>query len=169
MPFVKSERILLGLFTAMLAGGTFVWASKEFEDNRQRSNVKRTMANIRTIATAWDAYAEEHRQYNVAGGAWVIPGNPPSNLAHVVTVDELKRILTPEIYNQKRSPWLDGWGNELRFAIDAPFQRGAGLPANTYAIRSGGRNGTFDDPIVQGVRMSFDDDIVFSNGVFISY
>ncbi len=125
------------------------------------------------IAASWEAYAEANRQYNAAG-AWFIPagGFPrdehPVTLRYTLGVDELTSILVPKYIKSNEFPRVDGWGHEWRFAIDAPFQRGAGPPAVIYAIRSAGRNGTFDDPILEGKLSSFDDDLVYSNARWIN-
>src|SRR3989442_14034679 len=52
----------------------------------QRSKQKRTMADIRTIATAWEARATDVNRYNAAG--FSVPGT-------AVTADELVTYLTP--------------------------------------------------------------------------
>src|SRR3569832_219520 len=41
----------------------------------QRSKQKRTMADIRSIATAWEARATDTNRYNAAGATFSWPGN----------------------------------------------------------------------------------------------
>src|SRR5436309_8291808 len=53
----------------------------------QRSKQKRTMADMRTIATAWEARATDMNRYNAAG-ACSIPGT-------AITSDNLNTFLAP--------------------------------------------------------------------------
>src|SRR5213596_3505522 len=66
----------------------------------QRSKQKRTMADMRTIATAWEARATDLNKYN-AGGALTIPTG-------AVTITNLTNYLAPTYV--KTFPSKDGWG-----------------------------------------------------------
>src|SRR3954469_1085191 len=73
----------------------------------QRSKQKRTMADIRTIATAWEARATDTNSYNAAGVTsftW-----PTSN----VNGASLDAILSPTYI--KSLPQKDGWSNLYGF------------------------------------------------------
>ena len=69
----------------------------------QRSKQKRTMADMRTIATAWEARATDMNRYDAAG--------VPSTLAG--SARQLRRrwtrMLSPTYI--KTLPQNDGWGN----------------------------------------------------------
>src|ERR1700680_978678 len=65
----------------------------------QRSKQKRTMADIRTIATAWEARATDVNRYNASG--LTLP-------AIDVSAGELTTYLTPTYV--KNLPAKDGWG-----------------------------------------------------------
>ena len=116
----------------------------------QRSKQKRTMADIRTIATAWEARATDQNSYAAAGYSW--PGT-------TVTYGVLASRLAPTYI--KTLPANDGWGRAYAFANDTAGQ--------VYAIRSGGKDGSYDASLVAGPTTTFDSDIVYSNGSFITY
>lgn len=76
---------------------------------KQRSAQKRTMAGMRTIATAWEARATDMNTYAVtaAESTAACQGNCGVNRGHV-TLQELQRALVPKY--MKRLPLADGWG-----------------------------------------------------------
>jgi len=119
----------------------------------QRSKQKRTMADIRSIATAVDAYGTENNGY-----------------PNVASYDELRPLLTPKFINSL--PAVDGWGNRFRYACVAEEEG----RCTTYVFGSSGKDGHFahdtakeyvDAPI--GATTSFDCDVIYSNGQFIDY
>src|SRR5207248_9623897 len=77
-----------------------------------RSKQKRTMADMRTIATGLEAWADEHHQYPV-----------------VANVDALVPLLEPAYV--KRLARVDGWGRPFRYEISK----------ETYTITSAARDG----------------------------
>lgn len=115
-----------------------------------RARQKRTMADIRIIATAWEARASEARNYGTSGFAY-----PATNLPY----ESLGAILMPTY--SRALPRLDGWSRPLQFAIDAD--------GSTYAIRSSGRDGTFETEYPVQLSDDPDCDIVFSAGNFVVY
>jgi general secretion pathway protein G len=121
----------------------------------QRSRQKRSMADMRTIATAWEARATDTNSYLAAGAAITWP-DPTSD------VGVLLPMLVPTYI--RKFPEYDGWGSR--------FQVGYGDPRN-YSIESIGADKTDQDngtssltPITTG---DFDCDILFSLGNFIIY
>jgi hypothetical protein len=114
----------------------------------QRSKQKRTMADIRSVATAVEAYAVDTNQYPKAG-----------------SVDELQPLLVPKYI--KALPVKDGWTHDLRYAC-WPEER-----CGSYAISSGGKDGVFEVEDLQqyqsGATTNFDNDIVFASGSFLRY
>jgi general secretion pathway protein G len=124
----------------------------------QRSKQKRTMADIRTIATAWEARATDVNRYNAAG--YTMPGA-------VVTIADLTSYLAPTYV--KTFPQKDGWGNNWAFGAQVAF----GAPATTtaaqvYMIVSYGKDGAASTTS-NGATTNFDCDIAYSNGTFIAY
>lgn len=118
------------------------------------TRIKRTMADMRTIGTATEAYAVDWGEYPVvATGA--------------VQSHELKDLLSP-VYI-KRMIEVDGWGNPFVIRSEA----------RAYVIVSLGADGlpqfdydAFDLGAYQKDANSHlhpDDDIIYSNGTFVSY
>jgi type II secretion system protein G len=116
----------------------------------QRSKQKRTMADIRTIATAWEARATDQNSYAAAGYSW-----PASD----ITYTELSTRLAPTYV--KTLPQNDGWSNPYGFANSTDGQ--------VYAIRSRGKDGSFNSSQAVGPTTTFDSDIVYSNGSFVCF
>jgi len=112
----------------------------------QHSKQKRTMADLRTLATAWEARATDTHTYAVsARDDRVVP----------VSAAELRRVLVPKYV--RVMPEHDGWGNPFHLAASS----------QEYIIRSSGKDGLFDH--ILGATTSFDCDIVYSNGSFFEY
>jgi len=111
----------------------------------QRSKQKRTQADLRTIGTAIEAWAQDTREYPV-----------------VARYEALVPILEPKYI--KSLPRVDAWGTPYRYEATK----------DSYAIMSAGRDGVFEkasakDYFNSGVKESFDADIVFANGTFVQY
>src|SRR5919106_6333245 len=66
----------------------------------QRSKQKRTMADMRSIATAWEARATDYNRYNAAGY---------TALSAAITTSVLDGLVTPTYI--RTLPGKDGWGN----------------------------------------------------------
>ncbi|GAC1399648.1 MAG: hypothetical protein NVSMB68_14920 [Thermoanaerobaculia bacterium] len=134
----------------------------------QRSKQKRTMADMRTIATAWEARATDTNKYNAAGAITAI-----TRCSNSIDRGGLSGAVTPTYI--KLLPRTDGWGNLLRFYADEPWND----PDNaaTYIVWSAAKNGDsagssgWDATATSqgGATTNFNDDILFSNGVFIQY
>jgi len=124
----------------------------------QRSKQKRTMADMRTIATAWEARATDVNKYNAAGCS--MPGTS-------VTGPTLATYLAPTYV--KSFPQLDGWNNPYKFWASQAM--GGTIAAQVYAIQSTGKNGVADTTgsFACGSTTNFDCDIIYSNGSFLQY
>jgi type II secretory pathway pseudopilin PulG len=111
----------------------------------QRSRQKRTMADMRTIATALEAYGTDHEQEEYPPGEYAVSLAPHLQPAYV-----------------KALPGVDGWGTGIRYSP---------LPNHGYVLVSAGADKTFEesDPSTKRETSSFDCDIVFSNGEFVQY
>jgi general secretion pathway protein G len=111
----------------------------------QRSKQKRTMADMRTLATALDAYGTDHEQEEYPPGEYAASLAPHLQPAYV-----------------KALPGVDGWGTGIRYSP---------LPNRGYVLVSAGSDKTFEesDPSTKRETSSFDCDIVFSNGEFVQY
>jgi len=112
----------------------------------QRSKQKRTIADIRSIATAAEAYATDNNQY-------------PQTLD----------ALVPKYI--KVVPKVDGWGNPFEYmCLNDETGKCTG-----YAIASGAKDGRMEREIREAVAhppsatTNFDCDIVYANGKFEEY
>jgi len=122
----------------------------------QRSKQKRTMADMRSIATAWEARATDVNQYTAAGG----------NVGGVTFVDAGADINSgsPSVVANlqptyiKRCPATDAWGQVFR----------VGSSATQYTIESWGKNKA-NDTETSNVTTKFNCDIVFADGTFVVY
>ena len=118
----------------------------------QRSKQKRTVADIRTVATAAEAYATDKREYPKAE-----------------SVGGLEPALTPTYI--RVIPKKDGWGHDLRYEC---WSNSGGTACESYAIGSGGKDGVFDHESLReyeggGATTNFNSDIVFMSGQFVQY
>lgn len=123
-----------------------------------KTKQKKTMADMRAIGIAWESRATDRGSYSAAGQgpAFVWPSDP-------ITGAELESILSPTY--MRPMPRRDGWGSEFGYALDSAI--GSGTGAATYAIRSPGRDGLFEDEYPTYTTVRFECDIVFSNGQFV--
>jgi general secretion pathway protein G len=118
----------------------------------QRGKQKRTMADIRAVATAVEAYAADQGSYPIAED-----------------VGELRLLLEPTYV--PRLPVTDGWQHSLRYQAWGEAQGVGG--ASDYAIVSPGKDGQLEQTdfswYESGSTRRFDRDIVFGNGRFVLY
>lgn len=119
----------------------------------QRTRQKRTMADMRTIATAWESRATDSNAYNAAGLSWPPPTVGASTIANMLTPTYVKKI-----------PIYDGWNVEFRVSDNVPA---------SYSVKSYGADKTENTTITSAasaiVTSSFDCDIILSNGHFVQY
>jgi type II secretion system protein G len=112
-----------------------------------RGRQKRTMGDIRTLATAVEAYAVDFNFYpKIADG-------PATDLSAHITPTYLRRI-----------PERDGWNNPIYWAGDDTL-------GNNYSFWSAGKDGTGSDTIDApgGATTNFDADICYSAGTFTQW
>lgn len=119
----------------------------------ERSKQKRTMADMRSISTAVEAYAVDNNK----------------RYPDVMSIDQLGQKLSPTYVLQM--PTKDGWGNAFRY--ECWSSSGSG-PCDSYALASAGKDGKFEveDPSKypeRGATTNFDSDIVIRNGNFIEH
>ncbi|HSP35948.1 MAG TPA: prepilin-type N-terminal cleavage/methylation domain-containing protein, partial [Thermoanaerobaculia bacterium] len=132
----------------------------------QRSKQKRTMADIRTLATAWEARATDVNKYNAAGTISAV-----TLCSQSVTSANLSGALSPTYI--KLMPAKDGWGNPLRFYADQAWAISS--PAQAYLIWSAAKDGSTDGSQGWetapngGATTNFDNDVIYGNGSFVQY
>lgn len=122
---------------------------------RDRGKLKRTMADVKTIATCWETYFVDTNTYCPRDGTvgtftW---GNMP--------VQTLRQMLCPT-YIQSL-PSQDGWGRPYQFAV-----RCVDKDLQFYGIRSAGPDGLWaPDKKAYNAAQFQDYDIVIINGSFL--
>ena len=116
-----------------------------------RAREKRTVNDMRTIASAWEARATDTHSYAAAG--YSFPATP-------ISASTLQKMLSPTYLRD--IPRFDGWSHPYDFAV-AP-------DAKEYGIRSRGRDGVLDTgTITPGETADADCDIIYANGSFVTY
>ena len=121
----------------------------------QRAKQRRTMGDIRSTATAVEAYAVDFNRYPPAAGVTL-----PSGLAYpgANTVGQIAGYISPTYI--RVTPLQDGWNSWFLYESDTNGQ--------AYALASYGKNGT-NNNIADGPTTDFNADIVYINGQFIQY
>lgn len=119
----------------------------------QRAKQKRTLADMKTLAEAIEAYHVDNSVYPSAAcdaGLFTDLG---------VTLDSASfATIAPTYVSQP--PRKDGWSQFFVYNVNAG--------QSWYNIRSFGRNGVADG-LQCGTTTNFNDDIVFSNGSFLQW
>jgi general secretion pathway protein G len=148
--FTLIEILIVVAIIAIIAGIAMINYLMAVDRARQ----KRTVNDMRVIATAWETRASEMQSYATAGYAY--PGV-------VVTAAELHDRLVPTYTHN--FPTADGWGNPFDFAL------GTGAATKEYAIRSRGKDGLAEDAadVTPGETPNPDCDIIYANGMFVTY
>ena len=119
----------------------------------QRGKQKRTMADIKALALAIEAYHVDNSAYPsaaCAAGLYTSPGP-------LLGTDSFTNLSPTYI---ALVPVRDGWGNFMRYNVDA-----AGV---NYNVRSLGRDGT-GSATACGTTTDFNDDVLFSDGAFLQW
>jgi type II secretory pathway pseudopilin PulG len=133
---------------------------------RNRGRQKRTMADMRTLGTAYEAYATDRNSYDV--DAFHGPNAATVTqfeAMHRVRLADLERALAPKYI--RKLPKKDGWGREFELRTGDYDDKGH---ARAYAFRSYGSDGIVErDPYDERATFSPDNDLVYSNGNFIRY
>jgi general secretion pathway protein G len=119
----------------------------------QRARQKKTMADMKALATAIEVYSVDNNAYPAAScdaGIFTVLGNPlsPSGIVGLAPTYIQRSIST------------DGWGNPLHYNVADP--------KDAYNITSLGRDNVPQAPVC-GTTTDFNDDIIYSNGSFIQW
>jgi type II secretion system protein G len=116
----------------------------------QRARQKRTMADMRSVATAWEARATDFNAYVAAGISWPPASDVVSNLAPSLEPTYMKRV-----------PRYDAWGTELHI----------GSTPGAYSIFSYGADRQPGEENTNRIEVTtdYDCDIIYSDGQFVQY
>lgn len=113
-----------------------------------RGRQQRTLAGMRTLGTAAEAYAVDHDAYPSTGGSW----------ADVATLGE---TLSPTYVRDL--PATDGWDHPLRYWSDGRRCR------LVSPGRDGEVSGDWAGEVEPRATTGFDDDLVWGDGQFLRY
>jgi type II secretory pathway pseudopilin PulG len=143
---------VVGLIAIAIVGILAAIAIPNLLTAMQRSKQMRTIADVRTLATALEAYATDNNKY-----------------PDVSSVDDLRPMLVPKYI--KALPTRDGWGHAIRYECVKEQS-----VCTHYIIASAGKDGQFehDDLLAYrsappGPATNFDCDIVYADGAFLEY
>ena len=136
--FTLVELLIVVAIIGILAAIAITGLKNAIERARQR----RTMADLRSVATAISCYDVDHTFVPQLASA---------------TVEELRPYLTPTYL--RVLPTRDGWNRVLTY-------EGAGL---SYTVCSFGADGLEQASLSPGPTTSFSADIMVSNGIFIQW
>ena len=109
-----------------------------------RGRQKRTMGDLRTLATAVESYASDNDVY-------------PEQVA-IGSVVALQPILQPSFTLVLHL--VDGWNRDFQYVSNASLTE--------YTILSYGKDGLASGP-ASGPTTNFNDDIIYSGGVFVAF
>ena len=166
MPFGKPRRSRAGftlielLIVIAIIGILAAIAIPNLLNALQRGRQKRSMADMRSLATAIESYNVDNSAYPTA---MVCPGPqvlPDAADTDNVTLDSNSWTLLKPTYIAN-PPFMDGWRNPLHYTVDNVL--------NAYAVISYGRDGNADGAVNCGTTMDFNSDIVYTNGTFVEY
>ena len=143
--------VIVGLLVVVaILGIVSAIAIPNFLTAMQRAKQKRTMADIRSLGAALEAYSSDNNQY-------------PK------TTDGL----APKYI--KSVPAVDGWGHELHYTCIKYTTTAQSETCTGYAIASAGKDGRFERPLdalsaqESQQTSNFDCDIVYAGGEFVEY
>jgi general secretion pathway protein G len=132
------------LIVVAIIGGIAAIAIPNLLNAIQRARQKRTMADMRAIATAVESYAADRNLY---------PEAQPAVPAGVLGV-----YLEPTY--TKKVPAEDGWSGAFLYETT--------IPATRYRVLSYGKDAVDSGP-TSGPTTDFDDDIELQNGSFLTW
>lgn len=133
--FTLIEVLVVTVILGILVAIVIVSVLNAFERAKQRA----TMADMRTISKALEAYSTDTGRYPVSGS----------------TMAQLSSMLIP--YQTSVMPVEDHWRHLYVYTTDN---------VNNYSIESFGKDGVDGADISYANRFSFDLDLVLSNGTF---
>ncbi len=126
-----------------------------------RAKQKKTMGDMRSAATAAEAYAVDFSHYPAAAG-YSLPSGltiPPTATFGKAGSGFNGQVVPTYI---RLLPLVDGWSSYFLYGTSASGG------AHDYMLYSNGRNGTSETP-VWGETTNFNDDIIFVDGQFAQY
>ena len=118
-----------------------------------RGKQKRTMADIRSIGTAVEAYAVDNNRYPAINAAAITTGTADGTLGGALTPVYMKTL-----------PVNDGWAKAMGYV--APND---GSLYTIWSTGKGGQAASSEPPSAGGKQTSFTSSIIFSGGQFVQW
>jgi general secretion pathway protein G len=122
----------------------------------QRGRQKRSMSDMRTLATAVESYSVDNNLYPNASCS---PNTFATGGSLVLLVDSSFTSIIPTYVGT--TVLKDGWGKPFHYAVNTQQDQ--------YRIECWGRDNTFDGSVSCGTTTNFNADIMYSNGTFIQW
>ena len=122
----------------------------------QRAKQRRTMGDMRTIATAVEAYSVDLNRYPPSAGFTMPTGVA---VASAVTLSGVEGYISPTYL--RKIPLLDGWGSWFAYSVTA-------ATGTDYLIVSFGKDGVLT-AATWGPTTNFNADIIYVDGQFVQY
>lgn len=122
----------------------------------QRAKQRRSMGDIRSTATAVEAYAVDFNRYPPAAAVSI-----PTELTWpaTATVGPMSTYISPTYI--RVTPLTDGWNSWFLYSADTNGQ--------AYLLASAGRDGEAVDVGAVAQTTDFNSDIIYVNGQFVQY
>jgi len=119
----------------------------------QRGRQKKSMADMRSLATAVESYAVDNNVYP----SGICEGLYTADTASALTTSSLT-VLVPSYI--AKVPYTDGWGHPFRYVVPTALDH--------YRIESLGRDNAVGTVTCQTTH-NFNDDILYADGTFIQW
>lgn len=110
-----------------------------------RGRQKRTMADMRSVGTAVEAYSVDFNSYPNTGAMGTIDATVDTHIEPTYI---------------KQAPRRDGWGHDLRYASTG---------GQFYTVQAACKDNSLEGSPSGGATTSFNSDIVFVNGSFTQF
>ena len=121
----------------------------------QRAKQKRSMGDLKTLATAVEAYTTDHDYYPAAAGFAL----PAGLTLPTGTFGAVAGQVTPTYL--RAAPLVDGWNSF--------FLYGTSPSRSDYALTSTGADGAPETAPVWGATTDFNADIIIVDGTFVQF
>ncbi len=124
----------------------------------QRAKQKRSMADMRAIATGAEAYAVDYNRYPSAAG-YALPSGCAWPVATTIGAGTVLQEIQPTYI--RIAPLRDGWDNYFLYGV-------CNSTNQDYMLASYGRNG-LSEAFIGGPTTDFNLDIIFCDGQFVQF
>ena len=143
------------LITVAILGIIVAIAVINYRNAIERGRQRRTMADMRGLSTALEAYAADFDRYPPAAAFTLPPG-----LARPTGTIETARVYLQPTY-MRAVPVADGWNSWYLY--------GTTTEKTDYAVRSAGKDSGPQTTPLYGPTTDFTDDIILVNGQFVQW